>query len=74
MILGRGATVHIPVFVPKIFGSGLTVLYASVPNKYSVVLTTARVELHWRLPVLHIDTFDKKQRLIFQIMSIFQEM
>ncbi len=29
--------------------------------KYSIVLTTARVELRWKLPVLYIVTFDKKQ-------------
>ncbi len=42
-----------------------------VPKKYSIVLTIARVELHWKLPVLCIVTFDKKQSLIFEIMSIF---
>ncbi len=36
-----------------------------VPNKYSIVVTTAQVEFHWKLPVLYIATFDKKQSLIF---------
>ncbi len=33
----RSVTVH--VFVPNIFGKGLSVRYACVPNKYSIVLT-----------------------------------
>ncbi len=45
------------------FGTGLSVWYAYVPNKYSLVLTTAQVELHWKLPVLYIVTFDNKQSL-----------
>ncbi len=43
--------------------------YACIPN--SIVLTTARVELHGKLPVLYSVTLDKKQSLIFQMMSIF---
>ncbi len=45
--------------------------FGLVPNNYSVVLTIARVELHRKLPVLFIVTFDKKQSLIFQMMSFF---
>ncbi len=65
----RSVMVH--VLVPNIFSMGLSVQCACVPNKYSIALTTARVEVHWKLPVLYIVTFDKKQSVIFQIMSIF---
>ncbi len=58
----RVVTVH--VFVLKIFS---TVLLVCLPNKYSNVLMTARVELHWKHPVLYIVTFDKKQSLIFRL-------
>ncbi len=34
-----GVMVHL--FVPKMCGTGLSVRYAGVPNKYSIVLTTA---------------------------------
>ncbi len=64
-IFCRGVTVH------RSFG--LSGLLVQDPNKYSIVLTTARVELHWKLPVLYIVTFEKKQSPIFRIMSIFQE-
>ncbi len=50
--------------IQNIFGMGLSVQYARVPNKCSIVLVTARVELHC---VIH---FDKKLNFIFQIMSI----
>ncbi len=49
----RGVILHI-----KIFSTGLSVRYACVPNKYSIVFTTVQVKLHWKLPVLYIVTFD----------------
>ncbi len=52
------------------FSMGLSVRYACVLNKYSIVLTIARFIGSFQL----YSTFDKKQSLIFQIMSIlFQE-
>lgn len=39
----RGVTVH--VFVQKSFDMGLSVRYPCIPNKYSVVLTTAHAEV-----------------------------
>ncbi len=66
MDVSRGVMIHL--FMPKIFGTGLFLLRCTcVLHKYSVVLTTAQVELLWKLPVLYIVTFDKKQSLIFQI-------
>ncbi len=29
-----------------------------IPNKYSIVLTTAQVELHWKRPVFYIVNFE----------------
>ncbi len=55
------------------FGTGLLSRYACVPNKYSIVSTTARVELQWKLPFVYIVTYDKKQNIIFQTMSFFQQ-
>ncbi len=52
----RVVTVH--VLVPESFGTDISVQYACVPNKYSIVLTTAQMELHWTLLVLYTVTFD----------------
>ncbi len=67
----RSVMVH--VFRPNIFGTGLSVRCACVPSKYSIVLTTARVEINWKLSVQYIITFGRKQSLIFQIVPFFQE-
>ncbi len=50
---------HVLIF--KFSGTGLSIWIACVPNKYSIVLTTRQVELHWKLSVLCIVTFDKEK-------------
>ncbi len=52
----RSVTVH--VFVPNIFGKGLSVQYTCLQHCFN---QTARVKLHWTLPVLYIATFDKNK-------------